>query len=348
MIITDNMAWLVSIILALSLFLRVSLLNVVPPELFGDEIDVGYQAYSLLKTGKDLYGQILPTYIHSLSEWRAPLLMYATVPTVAAFGSNEWGVRLPSAIFGSLAPIILFLLVTETFKNWKLKIGICASIALAVMPWHVWYSRAAFETVLMLDLTMLGTLLFLKKRFSIGLLFLALAMYTYSTATLFIPLWILFLHFFTRTRPKILSLVLLAVILTPLIFNTISGRASARFELLSVFNSSEIFKNQQLRKDDTFLPIIWHNKFEYSARAFLNNYLRAFSTDFLFIRGDPVFRHSPQVTGQLLPLSAPFVVLGCGTWQNVNSGCGLSGCFWPLYQQPLQPTADITPPVCFL
>ena len=310
MIITDNMAWLVSIILALSLFLRVSLLNVVPPELFGDEIDVGYQAYSLLKTGKDLYGQILPTYIHSLSEWRAPLLMYATVPTVAAFGSNEWGVRLPSAIFGSLAPIILFLLVTETFKNWKLKIGICASIALAVMPWHVWYSRAAFETVLMLDLTMLGTLLFLKKRFSLGLLFLALAMYTYSTATLFIPLWILFLHFFTRTRPKILSLVLLAVILTPLIFNTISGRASARFELLSVFNSSDIFKNQQLRKDDTFLPIIWHNKFEYSARAFLNNYLRAFSTDFLFIRGDPVFRHSPQVTGQLLPLSAPFVVLG--------------------------------------
>ncbi|MEK7154701.1 MAG: glycosyltransferase family 39 protein [Patescibacteria group bacterium] len=304
------MAWLVSIILALSLFLRVSLLNVVPPELFGDEIDVGYQAYSLLKTGKDLYGQILPTYIHSLSEWRAPLLMYATVPTVAAFGSNEWGVRLPSAIFGSLAPIILFLLVTETFKNWKLKIGICASIALAVMPWHVWYSRAAFETVLMLDLTMLGTLLFLKKRFSLGLLFLALAMYTYSTATLFIPLWILFLHFFTRTRPKILSLVLLAVILTPLIFNTISGRASARFELLSVFNSSDIFKNQQLRKDDTFLPIIWHNKFEYSARAFLNNYLRAFSTDFLFIRGDPVFRHSPQVTGQLLPLSAPFVVLG--------------------------------------
>ena len=65
-----------------------------------------------------------------------------------------------------------------------------------------------------------------------------------------------------------------------------------------------------MRKDDALVPSIWHNKFEYSARAFFNNYLRAFSSDFLFIRGDPVFRHSPQVTGQLLPLSAPFVVLG--------------------------------------
>src|SRR3990172_13232877 len=111
MIITDSMTWFVSIILALSLLLRVGLLDKVPAELFGDEIDVGYQAYSLLKTGKDLYGQVLPTYIHSLSEWRAPLLMYATVPTIALFGPNEWGVRLPEAIFGSIAPLILFLLV---------------------------------------------------------------------------------------------------------------------------------------------------------------------------------------------------------------------------------------------
>ncbi|KKS89901.1 MAG: hypothetical protein UV66_C0013G0002 [Candidatus Woesebacteria bacterium GW2011_GWA1_43_12] len=308
MIITDSMTWFVSIILALSLLLRVGLLDKVPAELFGDEIDVGYQAYSLLKTGKDLYGQVLPTYIHSLSEWRTPLLMYATVPTIAAFGLNEWGVRLPEVVFGTLAPIILFLLIYKYSRSYTLSLS--GSFALALMPWHIWYSRAAFEVVLMLDLVMLGTLLFLKKRFELCALSFALAMYSYSTAMLFVPLWIFFLHIYTRAKPKILSLLLLLITVTPLVFNTISGRAGARFELLSVFNSSDIFKNQLMRKDDTLVPSIWHNKFEYSARAFFNNYLRAFSSDFLFIRGDPVFRHSPQVTGQLLPLSAPFVVLG--------------------------------------
>ena len=76
MMMTDSMSWILSIILALGLFLRVGLLNRVPPELFGDELDVGYQAYSLLKTGKDMYSQILPIYIHSLSEWRSPELVY--------------------------------------------------------------------------------------------------------------------------------------------------------------------------------------------------------------------------------------------------------------------------------
>ena len=99
--------WL-GLILALGLVLRLIMMATIPGELFGDEVDVGYQAYSLFKTGKDLYGQTLPLYIHSLSEWRAPLLMYATVPTIAVFGLNEYGVRLPEVILGALAPLILF------------------------------------------------------------------------------------------------------------------------------------------------------------------------------------------------------------------------------------------------
>src|SRR3972149_12034802 len=95
---------LLSLVIFLGSFLRFGFLDKVPPELFGDEVDVGYQAASLLHTGRDLYGQVMPTYIHSLSEWRAPLLMYATVPTVAALGLNEWGVRAPQALFGALAP----------------------------------------------------------------------------------------------------------------------------------------------------------------------------------------------------------------------------------------------------
>ncbi|KKU03488.1 MAG: hypothetical protein UX99_C0005G0018 [Candidatus Amesbacteria bacterium GW2011_GWB1_47_26] len=310
MIITDSMSWILSLILALSLILRVGLLNQVPPELFGDEVDVGYQARSLLQTGRDLYGQVLPTYIHSLAEWRAPLLMYATVPTIAVFDNSVRGVRLPEVIFGTLGPLILFLLVYQISKSWKF--GVLAFLVMATMPWHIYYSRAAFEVVLMLNLVMLGTLLFLKKRFALCTLHFALAMYTYSTAVLFVPLWLVVLHFLTKTKPKVVSLLLFTIIVAPLIYHIVAGPARGRFGGLSIFNQQELVRNiNDLRQEDNN-PIapLWHNKPETYASAIMANYLRAFSTDFLFIRGDPIYRHSIQIVGQLLAISSPFVLLG--------------------------------------
>jgi hypothetical protein len=72
-------------ILIVAAFLRLWKLSQVPVSLFGDEVDVGYQAYSILKTGRDYYGNFLPVHFHSLAEWRTPLYIYTAVPTVAIF-----------------------------------------------------------------------------------------------------------------------------------------------------------------------------------------------------------------------------------------------------------------------
>jgi hypothetical protein len=58
------------LITLLGLLLRLYNLEKVPPSLFGDEVDVGYQAYSILKTGRDYMGQSWPISFHSLAEWR--------------------------------------------------------------------------------------------------------------------------------------------------------------------------------------------------------------------------------------------------------------------------------------
>ncbi len=301
--------WLIAI-LALAGFLRIVGLNIVPPELFGDEIDVGYQAYSLLHTGQDLYRQILPTYIRSLSEPRAPLLMYATVPTIAAFGNTAWGVRIPSAVWGSLAPIILFLLVYQTTKSKS--ISLLSSLSLAFMPWHLYYSRAAFEVVIMLDLLMLGTLLFFKKRFALCLLMFALAMYTYSTAVLFVPLWIMALIFLKRKIPSLPSILLFTLILTPLIYSIVFGFANSRFNNISLTNDPDETKKMLLlrQQNPTLAGRIFTNQYESTFHRFWDNYMRSFSTEFLFVRGDPNSRQSIQVIGQLLPLTFPFILVG--------------------------------------
>ncbi len=285
-------------------------LNKLPPELFGDEVDVGYQAYSLLKTGQDLYGQTLPSYIRSLAESRAPLLIYATVPTIAIFGNNEWGVRLPEAIFGSLAPLILFLLVYKLSRSPALSLS--SSLALAIMPWHIYYSRSAFEVVIMLDLIMLGSLLFLKRRFEFSALSFALAMYTYSTAVLFVPIWTVCLVLIHRQRINLKFIITGLIVALPLLYQIVLGSASQRFSVLNVANNGDFIKRlTELRNNSG--PIIGHliyNKPETFINAVFANYLRSFSSDFLFVKGDPTYRHSIQIIGQLFPFTAPFVLLG--------------------------------------
>jgi len=86
-----NNGWL-CLILVVALFLRTYRLDYL--ELFGDELDVGYQSYSLVTTGRDYKGNFLPTYIHSFSEWRAPGLMYVMMPFISIFGLDEWGLGL--------------------------------------------------------------------------------------------------------------------------------------------------------------------------------------------------------------------------------------------------------------
>lgn len=292
--------WL-GFILALALVLRVGLVAQVPPELFGDELDVGYQAYSLLKTGQDIYRQTLPFYIHSLSEWRAPLLIYATVPSVAIAGLNEYGVRLPEVIFGVLGVAIIFLLTRQHH----------AAFALAILPWHIHYSRAAFEVVLMLDLIMLGTLLFLKKRFFLAFLFFALSIYTYSTAMLFVPIWIGFLLLKEKALP-IWQGVVFGLLIAPLVYFVFLGPARDRFGLVSLANNREMADKLSAWRDESANPLarLFINKYLMLPGEWSLNYLRSFSVEFLFVRGDPTMRHGIQVIGGLLPVTAPFLLLG--------------------------------------
>ncbi len=298
------------ILLLLSGIVRAFHVTTSPPELFGDEVDVGYQAVSLSKTGRDLYNQPLPTYIHSLSEWRMPALIYATVPTVTLLGSNPLAVRLPEIIFGTLGSLIFFVLVYKISRNRI--ISALAALSLAFLPWHIHYSRAAFESVLLLDLVMLGSLLYLKRKYVLSVIFFVLSLYTYSTALIFVPLLALCFVVLYRRIPSIISILVGLILLIPLVFNILAGPARGRIHTISVFNDESVNKKiVELRSsDNSSASRLWYNKAESYFKIILNNYLSSFSTEFLFVRGDPVMRHSFQYIGELLPISAPFLLIG--------------------------------------
>jgi 4-amino-4-deoxy-L-arabinose transferase-like glycosyltransferase len=309
------------IILLLAAFLRIYKLDVVPIELFGDELDVGYHAYSLLKTGRDYTGHFLPTYISSLAEARAPLFIYSVIPFVAAFGLSEWGIRLSAVFFGLVGIFFIFFLSRSLFKIEIL--GLIASFFLAITPWHIHYSRAAYEVTLLLALFLGGSLFFLKGLKNPWFLLLsailfALTPYVYSTANLFLPLLLLsLLLVFKREIFKIgkkwivISIFTALIILLPLAGSLISGRAGERFSKISIFSDKKLVDEIILeRNQEEDGGRIFHNKGTAWTKTFIANYLTSFSPQFLFLNGDPNPRHGIGKKGELYLVFLPFLLLG--------------------------------------
>lgn len=304
------MGWILGLVLALSLFIRSVSISSVPPELFGDELDVGYQAYSLITTGRDLYRQPFPILVHSLSEWRLPLIVYYTTPAVALLGLTEVAIRLPEVIMGGLGSIIIYLLTYQITR--RRSTALTTAFLLTFLPWHFLYSRmAAFGVVSQLNFLMLGTIFYLRRRPLLTAIFFGLSLYTYGTALVFVPLWLIGLWLSTR-RPILKSLCLTALISTPLIYLSFFGSAASRFQHIGVFSASEVMESitsYRTRHPDLIGRIFYNRPLVY-LRLISTNYLQAYSPEFLFIRGDPAGRHSLQIVGGLYPMLAPFLLWG--------------------------------------
>ena len=107
----------IAIIFLLALFLRIYNLANQPPGMTWDEAALGYDAYSILKTGRDQHGAFMPIIFKSFGDYKPGVYVYLTVPAVALLGLNETAVRMPSAIFGALAVIGIYLLTNLLFGS---------------------------------------------------------------------------------------------------------------------------------------------------------------------------------------------------------------------------------------
>ena len=162
---------LLFLIFSIAFILRFYRLGEIPNGLYQDETAIGYNAYSILQTGRDEYGNFFPLYFKSFGDWKLPVYIYTDVFSVKFFGLSPFSVRLPSALFGFLTVIVLFIFVKRLAKNDNL--ALFSSFLLAINPWHIHYSRATFETSISLFLLLSGGLLFLIsfERRKIGLFF---------------------------------------------------------------------------------------------------------------------------------------------------------------------------------
>ena len=310
------------IIFFCSLVVRLAFWQKTP--LLWDEAALGYNAYSILETAKDEYGQILPIIFKSFGDYKPGLYVYLVLPFIKIFGVNELSVRLPSIIVGSLLPIFIYLLIKKISPK-SYQIALIASIITAFNPYNIHFSRGAWETNILTVELVLACYFFYsyiqsqKSKYLIfSSLIFGLSLFTYQAGkmiSLFLVI-LLFLFNFKQINFKkyILKFVApLAIFSLPIIYGLLFNSNANRLQVVSLFSypRSEA-ETQTIISETNFVDYqIFHSQPIFFIRNFLYRYFNNFSPKFLGFEGDwqnP--RHSAPYIGVILYPSLIFFFIG--------------------------------------
>ena len=102
--------FLLILIVAFFLITRLYKITEIPGSVYWDEASIGYNAYSILETGKDEWGKVSPFHFKAFGEFKLPVYIYLLVPFIKIFGLNEFSVRFPGVLFSLGVIIFTFLL----------------------------------------------------------------------------------------------------------------------------------------------------------------------------------------------------------------------------------------------
>ncbi len=328
---------LLSAVLLIGAILRFSQLGDVPISPDWDEVALGYNAYSIIHTGRDEYGEFLPIVLRSFDDYKPALYSYLAIPPILVFGLNVFAVRFVSAFLGVLTILAVYFLMVELFRKNNLKteikgfaidIPLLSSFLLAISPWHIQFSRIAFESNVGLAFNVFTALFFLKglkKPFYLTLsaVFAALSIYVYQSEKVFTPLLVFAMAVIFRKEllslPKkyIASAILVGLILTaPMLSYTITNKgALGRAKGVSIFSSSNHLLQENAKRllvdkeNSDILGLIVDNRRVLFAREVISGYLSHFDLNWLFIRGDISRHHAPNM-GLMYLFELPFLLIG--------------------------------------
>ncbi len=341
-------------VIFLAAVLRLWQLGTVPSSPDWDEAALGYNAYSIIHTGKDEYGKFLPIILRSFDDYKPALYTYLVIPTITVFGLNTFAVRLPSAFFGILTVIAVYFLVDwfvqrkKTSEKIDSYIPLVTAFFLAISPWHLQFSRIAFESNIGLTCNVFGSLFFLKGLKRPWYLFasvfcFAASIYVYQSEKVFTPLLamtliVIFRKDLWKLPKKFLLLPILFGILLafPMLFVTVTDKqALARARGVSVFSDTTQLLQQNVeryaasRENHDLLGVIFNNRRVIFVKTVIANYLSHFNLNWLFISGDIARHHAPNM-GLLYLFELPLVLGGIyklliGEWDKKTK---LFFCSW--------------------
>lgn len=293
---------LLTFIVVFSLVIRFYKLGDLPWNMQEDEVMTGYVGRYILQNGADVYGNKWPLlYFNKFGDYYIIGPIYMKGLSTLLFGVNAFAVRFPTALFGGLTVIPVYLLGTLLFSNPI--VGLFSAFTLAIMPWTIPLGRASSEGVLGGFFFVFGIYYLLKshkervlKYVVYGTLFILFTFWIYHNYRLLSSLFvggIAVYAWFQKKRSTQHVLLTAAIAVTFLMLTIAIGRTTwgrGRFDqtgILSPMSGVQIRTNEMIMGDasGTLFSRIFHNKILGYGRELLKQYFIYFSGDYLFIRG---------------------------------------------------------------
>ena len=329
---------LIGLILVIAFFLRI--FNVVydPPSLNWDEVSIGYNAFSVLKTSKDEWGKVFPTIFRAYGDYKLPLYVYLTVPSISLFGLNTFSVRLVSVVAGTISVLFTYLLVKELLSLEKARgmrksddkteaVATLSALLVTLEPWSLFLSRPAFEANLALCFFNVGFYFFLKsirrlQNIVPSIIFFGLTLWTYNSYRIFTPLFVVFLFLIFRNELKAFvnnrkylmqGSILTLLFLLPLIYQFAAGVGVMRYSKVAIIDEGAIGQIINLRDKYNFSPLVERavfNRPTYFTYNFLKNIFSHFSYKFLFVQGGTNYQFNDPNFGLLYKIDLIFLISG--------------------------------------
>lgn len=284
-----------TVLLVFYIHSRFLFLSNVPLSVYWDEASIGYNAYSVLLTGADETGEVLPLHFRAFGEFKLPVYVYSTIPFIKLFGLNALAVRIPAVIFSALAIYLVYIL-TKRFTN-RESIAMLAAFLFSIQKWFFIFSRTGYEAtagvfLFLLFIYLTHKALFKISYFPLAILALIGAAYAYNSFRLLafiivIPLVVYFIFRKNRARYNVfhvcLGTVLFALSLVPIYKLYTQDTGLARFA--------------QVQSGENFVV------------ATTKAYFSHFSPSYLFFSGDSNLRSNVGY-GELYKIEFVFIVLG--------------------------------------
>ena len=307
---------------SLGILLRIFKLSEIPQGFNWDEAANGYNAYSLLKTGADEFGQPWPIMMKSFGEYKTGIGSIILVPVIKVLGLSVFSVRLPTALFGGGLILAGFFLALQIFKQ-IIPASLVAGL-IAISPWAIHTSRFSLEWYLGLPLMVFGIGLLISKikwRFSLAAIILTFSLYFYYSIKFFIPLFLVFYAVIYRQSLKkqiktlTVSFFIGLLCLLPLINSLRQVEWLNREKKVATFvNEDKISElNEGIYRQVVIgLPLIrlFNNKLVFFGKEFTDKYLQHFSPEFLLLGQDASSLLEITKVGKIYLISLPFIILG--------------------------------------
>jgi 4-amino-4-deoxy-L-arabinose transferase-like glycosyltransferase len=309
----------IGLIILLAGVLRFWHLTQVPPALNSDEVAIGYNAYSVLKTGRDEYNTPYPLSFRSFDDYKMPVYVYLVAGSMRVFGFGDFAVRFPSALLGTITVLFTYLLAFGLFK--RRDAALASAFLLAISPWSLQFSRAGYEANVAVFFIVLGVYLFMKGLSrGVWLIFssvsVSLAVWTYLTPRIFVPLLMLGLagiyrkELWKQKLAAAVAVVIAIVMLWPVIRMSFSPQGQMRAAGVSAFSNSDDLKKSvsRLSVDKGILRVFDNRRITY-AITFLRGYFAHFDPNFLFL-DKSIEKYRAPDTGLLYLFELPLLLVG--------------------------------------